>query len=90
MKIGLDATRLHQPTGEGAYTRYLITHLTRECPDDEFLLLIPTFEDRFAAANVEQHLYPAVDGLFDRARYALRVAAILRRKGVDVFHNLTN
>jgi glycosyltransferase involved in cell wall biosynthesis len=91
MKIGLDAARLLLPTGEGTYTREVIRHLVRRYyREHEFLIVTPVIEESFNLANVEQYLYPQIDGIAQRFRYAVTIPRLLKNKQIEIFHNLTN
>ena len=90
MRIALDATRINIPDGGGTYTREVIKSLLGLGSDDTFHLLVPEVVEEFSLPNVNQILYPEVDGVRTRLRYAVGVSGILRRENIDVFHNLTN
>ncbi len=90
MKIGLDASRIYLPTGEGTYTREVIRHLILLFPEDHFLLIIPKLYPEFIAPNVEQLIYPQVDGIRARFRYAFQIGHISKEHKLDIFHCLTN
>lgn len=90
MRIGLDATRALIPDGGGVYTREVVRHLLRECPDDHFVVAVPEHMTAFEAPHVEQIVYGEVDGIPARLRYALAMGRLARRQRLDVFHNLTN
>ncbi len=90
MKIGLDATRIGQPTGEGTYTREVILSLLRAFPDDQFFVVIPSHNPMFDFPNVKQVVYRDVDGIAARLAYAFAIGRIVRRYQLDIFHNLTN
>ncbi len=90
MRIGLDATRIFQPTGEGVYTREVIQALVAEFAKDEFVILVPEKLSQFERSNVVQVIYPAVDGIASRLRYAIDAGRISKQYYLDIFHNLTN
>jgi glycosyltransferase involved in cell wall biosynthesis len=90
MKIGLDASRINLPTGEGTYTREIIRGLVALFPDDEFVVVIPEHDPEFDLAHVRQVIHPEVDGIVNRLRYAFEIGRIAREHKVEVFHCLTN
>ena len=91
MKIGLDATRILLPTGEGTYTREFIRHVIRRFHHEhQFHIVIPETERDFDLPNVKQHLYPEVDGVLGRIRYAFEIPKRLANEEIDIYHNLTN
>lgn len=94
MKIALDARWIFpEISGIGAYTRELIRHFARMDRSHSYLLLFDNAEVRdrtaretgFAAApNFEALQLPY--GLFSVANQLL-LPALLRRRGIDVFHS---
>ncbi len=90
MIIGLDATRLHLPTGEGTYTREVVLHLIKNHPEDQFVVIVPGFQEIFDFPNTKQVIYRRVDGIAARIQYAFYIGFFCRRHKTDVFHNLTN
>jgi glycosyltransferase involved in cell wall biosynthesis len=90
MRIGLDATRVSLPTGEGIYTREVVKAMIRAFPEDEFVVVVPGWIEAFEGSNVTQVVYGEVDGLAARLRYAYRVGRMARSYRLDLFHNLTN
>ena len=90
MRIGLDATRIRQPTGEGVYTREVIRSLIKAFPHDHFFVVVPEYIPLFDAPNVEQVLHREIDGIVARLRYAFAIGRIARECRLDIFHNLTN
>lgn len=90
MRIGLDATRIHLPTGEGTYVRQIVLHLARQFPNDSFIVLVPEHRDELTLSNITQVHFGAIDGLRGRLKYFLTVGKLLERLKVDVFHNLSN
>lgn len=90
MRIGLDASRVLMPTGEGTYTREIVHHLITLFPEDHFYVVVPEFISLFKASNVDQILYKEVDGIWSRIKYAFKVGEITRKFQLDVFHNITN
>lgn len=90
MRIGLDATRIQLPTGEGTYVRELIAHLAEQYPKDEFFVLVPEHSSILGKPNVRQIVFGQVDGLLGRLRYLLSVERIVKPLRLDIFHNLSN
>jgi glycosyltransferase involved in cell wall biosynthesis len=91
MKIGLDATRLLLPTGEGTYTKEVIRHLVEQYHHKhEFFIVTPVFKESFEFPNVKQYLYPQIDGIVQRFRYAITIPRLFNKDKIDIFHNLTN
>jgi glycosyltransferase involved in cell wall biosynthesis len=91
MKIGLDATRILFPTGEGTYTREVVRNLIRIYHDHhEFLLIVPRYLEEFNINNVRQIVYTEVDGFYRRLMYSLDIYKILNSENVDIYHNLAN
>lgn len=96
MRIGIDATCWANSRGYGRFTRELVSAMTREAPDDEFICFLDerahaTF--RLAAPNVRsvvvpQRVSPTMAAAADSARSIpdmLRLTVAVRREAPDVF-----
>jgi glycosyltransferase involved in cell wall biosynthesis len=90
MKIGLDTTLINKPDGAGRYTREMLRYLCKNFPQEEFIAFGPVPELPIAFPNLQYVTYFDVRNIVYRLLYALQIHKLLRRHGVDVFHNLTN
>ncbi|MDR0953964.1 MAG: glycosyltransferase family 4 protein [Rikenellaceae bacterium] len=95
MKIGYDAKRLFfNPSGLGNYSRSLVWMMSRYYPEDSYTLFTPEAGDpcRFDPPEEMEVVLP--DGLLGRSFPSFwrsyRMGSSIRRRGIDLFHGLSN
>lgn len=90
MKIGLDTTIINSHGGPGRYTNEILRFLCTMYPEHQFLAIGPEPEQSHDYQNLTHIPFPGSAGLLARFNYTLKIAPILRKHSVDIYHNFAN
>ncbi|MFC1692054.1 glycosyltransferase family 4 protein [Candidatus Latescibacterota bacterium] len=90
MKIGLETTWINVPDGGGRYTNEVLRYLCTGYPDHDFFAIGPEPMQNHDYPNLTHITFPDTVGLAARFKYTIRIAPILKKLSVDIYHNLVN